>query len=93
MRRHPFPVSVAALTMLGPSSPASAVSYSATIDHPGSGSRTITQEVNSEAEALGQGAREAGVDPRRTPTLLASGLILAVGALLLRRFLAIAPER
>ncbi len=57
------------------------------------GSQTITQEVDSEAEGLGAAAREAGVDPRRTPTLLAAGLILAVGALLLRRFLAAAQER
>lgn len=57
------------------------------------GSTTITQEVDGEAPELGSTAREAGPDPRRMPTLMAAGLILAVGALLLRRFLAGAPER
>ena len=50
------------------------------------GSHTQTDEVTDEGEQAAM-AREAGVDPRRTPTLVASGLVLAVGALLLRRFL------
>ena len=57
------------------------------------GSRTITQEVDGDSAELGSTVREAGPDPRRMPTLMAAGLILAVGALLLRRFLAAAPER
>ena len=50
------------------------------------GSPTLTDEVTEEGETEAE-EREAGVDPRRTPTLVASGLVLAVGALLLRRFL------
>ena len=50
------------------------------------GSRTQTDEVTEDGDETAM-AREAGADPRRTPTLVASGLVLAVGALLLRRFL------
>lgn len=57
------------------------------------GNRTITQEVEAGSADLGAASREAGPDPRRTPTLVAAGLILAVAALLLRRFLAAAPGR
>lgn len=51
------------------------------------GSATITQEArgpNAQGDAM---SREAGVYPRRTPTLIATGLILATMAALLRRFL------
>jgi hypothetical protein len=51
------------------------------------GAQTITQEArgpNAPGEAI---SREAGVDPRRTPTLIATGLVLATLAGLLRRFL------
>jgi hypothetical protein len=55
------------------------------------GSQTVTQEAedpgSSEAVSL-----EAGVDPKRTPTLIAGGLILAMIAGLIRRFLATAPK-
>jgi hypothetical protein len=55
------------------------------------GSQTITQEArgpNASDQAI---SREAGVDPRRTPTLIATGMILATLAGLLRRFLRGAP--
>jgi hypothetical protein len=47
--------------------------------------RTVTEVVEGEE---GFESREAGVDPRRTPTLIAIGLVLGVAALLIRRFLA-----
>ena len=56
------------------------------------GSATITQEArgpNASGEVI---SREAGVDPRRTPTLIAIGLILATMAGLIRRFLQTAPR-
>ena len=55
------------------------------------GSATIMQEArgpNAPGEAM---SREAGVDPRRTPTLIATGLILATMAALLGRFLRAVP--
>ncbi|MGH2692247.1 MAG: hypothetical protein ACRDHM_07055 [Actinomycetota bacterium] len=55
------------------------------------GPKTVTQapdgSVSGEEVSL-----EAGVDPRRTPTLIAGGLILATIAGLLRRFLSAAPR-
>jgi hypothetical protein len=56
------------------------------------GPQTVTQAPNgwpsTEAASL-----EAGVDPKRTPTLIAGGLILVVAAALVRRYLsAISPE-
>ncbi len=56
------------------------------------GAQTITQEARGTAseEAI---SVEAGVDPRRTPTLIATGLILATSAGLLRRFLRGVPSR
>ena len=51
------------------------------------GPETITREVEGE-RAEGSSAPEAGADPRRTPTLVAFGLVLGVGSLLIRRFLA-----
>lgn len=56
------------------------------------GSQTVTQVadgVGSEAAV----SREAGVDPRRTPTLIAGALILVTFAGQLRRFLRSAPKR
>jgi hypothetical protein len=54
------------------------------------GDRTLTTGADSEAV----GASGApGMDARSTATLIALGLIMAVGALLIRRFLALAPER
>lgn len=57
------------------------------------GPRTVTQGVDVEGDATPLSAREAGPDPRQAPTLVAAGLILAVAALLVRRFLAGAPAR
>ncbi|HEX2032131.1 MAG TPA: fibronectin type III domain-containing protein [Actinomycetota bacterium] len=57
------------------------------------GPRTVTQGVDVEADGAPLSAREAGPDPRQAPTLIATGLILAVAALLVRRFLAGAPAR
>jgi hypothetical protein len=51
------------------------------------GSATITQEAQGPNASGEEISREAGVDPRRTPTLIATGLILATMAGLLRRFL------
>jgi hypothetical protein len=51
------------------------------------GPHTVTREVEGE-QAEGSAIPEAGTDPRRTPTLVAFGLVLGVGALLIRRFLA-----
>lgn len=56
------------------------------------GPRTLTQGVEVDADGAPV-AREAGPDPRQAPTLIATGLILAVAALLVRRFLAGAPAR
>lgn len=56
------------------------------------GSQTVTQVaegVPSEEAAV----REAGVDPRRTPTLIAGALILVTLAGQVRRFLRAAPKR
>lgn len=56
------------------------------------GAQTITQEArgpNASGEAI---SREAGVDPRRTPTLIAIGLILATSAAQVRRFLSAVPR-
>jgi hypothetical protein len=55
------------------------------------GSETVTQAAGGgpSEEAV---AREAGVDPRRTPTLIAVGLVLATFAGQLRRFLRAAPK-
>ena len=58
------------------------------------GPRTVTQEVEGEAPAaLTELSDEPGVGPRQGLTLVAAGLVLATFALLLRRFLAAAPER
>ena len=54
------------------------------------GSQTVTSAVEGE-ESSSVMATEAGVDPRRTPTLVALGLVLAVLSLLLQRFLAAPP--
>ena len=55
------------------------------------GSQTITQEARGPSTETAL-TREAGVDPRRTPTLIAAGLILATLAGLLRRFLGGVPS-
>ena len=54
--------------------------------------RTVTQGVDVD-DGTPLAAREAGPDPRQAPTLIATGLIMAVAALLVRRFLAGAPAR
>jgi hypothetical protein len=56
------------------------------------GSQTVTQ-VAEGAPSDEAAAREAGVDPRRTPTLIAGALILVTLAGQLRRFLRAAPGR
>jgi hypothetical protein len=56
------------------------------------GSQTVTQEAEGVA-AEAAVAHEAGVDPRRTPTLIAGALILVTFAGQLRRFLRAAPKR
>lgn len=56
------------------------------------GPRTLRQGVEVDADGAPV-AREAGPDPRHAPSLIATGLILAVAALLVRRFLAGAPAR
>lgn len=55
------------------------------------GPQTVTQAARGPSFEEGSDL-EAGVDPRRTPTLIASGLILATLAGLLRRFLRTAPK-
>ncbi|MDQ4004933.1 MAG: hypothetical protein M3135_01360 [Actinomycetota bacterium] len=52
------------------------------------GPQTISERVGEGRAADGSAAPEAGADPRRTPTLIAAGLVLGVAALLIRRFLA-----
>jgi hypothetical protein len=58
------------------------------------GPQTITQQVDGRAvPGFPVAEEEPGVGPRRAVSFVAAGLILAVGALLLRRFLASAPDR
>ena len=64
-----------------------AVSDGEFIDDLPYGPETVTSAVEGE-ESSSALATEAGVDPRRTPTLVALGLVLGVFSLLLRRFLA-----
>ncbi|HWC31516.1 MAG TPA: hypothetical protein VG709_00120, partial [Actinomycetota bacterium] len=57
------------------------------------GARRVTQEVEGRVPGALRGASdEPGVGPRQGLTLVAAGLVLATFALLLRRFLAAAPE-
>lgn len=55
------------------------------------GPRTVTQAARG-ASSEESVAREAGVDPHRTPTLIAGALILLTLGVLLRRFLGAAPK-
>lgn len=59
------------------------------------GPQTVTQRAEGSAsdEIEGLASDEPGVGPRQAVSLVAAGLILATFALLLRRFLASAPER
>jgi hypothetical protein len=58
------------------------------------GPKTITQQAESEAiDGLTSSVDEPGVGPKQAVSFVAAGLILSVAALLLRRFLAFAPER
>jgi hypothetical protein len=56
------------------------------------GPQTVAQAPGSWGAGEAAVSREAGVDPKRTPTLFAGGLILATMAGLLRRFLAAVPR-
>lgn len=58
------------------------------------GPKTITQQAESEAiDGLTSSVDEPGVGPKQAVSFVAAGLILSVAALLLRRFLAFAPDR
>jgi hypothetical protein len=55
------------------------------------GSRTITQGVEGVDLGSSEATREIGYDPRSTPIAVAGGLLLAVAAIHLRRFLRRVP--
>jgi hypothetical protein len=56
------------------------------------GPQTVTQRPGGWPTAAQGFGREAGVDPKKTVTLFAGGLILATAAGLLRRFVTAAPR-
>jgi hypothetical protein len=56
------------------------------------GPQTVTQAPGGGIASGEAVSLEAGVDPKRVPTLFAGGLILATAAGLLRRFLSASPR-